>query len=119
MSKIDDRIAKIEKEMEQQRNRLKDLKAQATKQERKDDARRKLIYGAAYLAALETLSTDAQKRNLERVEARITRPKDREFLGLPPIKISNDESPPDRSGEANTAELPFGSCPANGVTPAE
>ena len=84
MPKIDEQIAEIEKKMEQHRNRLKDLKAQATKQERKDDTRRKLLYGAAYLAGLETLSIEAQRRSLKRVELNIMRPKDREFLGLKP-----------------------------------
>ncbi|KAF0676281.1 hypothetical protein [Profundibacterium mesophilum] len=108
MSKIDDRIAKIEKEMEQRRARLKDLKAEATKQERKDDVRRKVLYGAAYLAGLETLSEDARRRSLARVEAHITRPKDRVFLGLPALDKKNEapRKPEDRSGE--TPGLPFG-----------
>ena len=39
MPKIVAQIAEIETKMEQQRQRLRDLKARATKQERKDDAR--------------------------------------------------------------------------------
>ena len=109
MPNVDDQIAAIEKKMEQQRNRLRDLKAQATKQERKDDARRKLLYGAAYLAGLETLAEDARRRSMERVEAHITRPKDRIFLGLP---IRDDSEQSGREGStgdgSGTPDLPFG-----------
>ncbi|GGB93828.1 hypothetical protein GCM10011363_08070 [Marivita lacus] len=108
MSKINNQIAKIENEMAQRRNRLRDLKAQATKQDRKDDARRKILYGAAYLAALPSLSEDAQKRSLERIEACITRPKDREFLGLEPLKNTNSDSKiSEGSDKEVTADLPF------------
>lgn len=108
MLKIDDQIAEIEKRMEQQRNRLRDLKAQATRQDRKDDARRKLLYGAAYLAALPSLSEDAQKRSLARIEACITRPKDRVFLGLEPLKNTNSDSKiSEGSDKEVTADLPF------------
>ncbi|KKM03338.1 hypothetical protein LCGC14_1775420 [marine sediment metagenome] len=108
MPKLTAQIEEIELKMEQHRNRLKDLKSRATKQKRKDDARRKLLYGAAYLAGLETLSDDARKRSLARVEAYITRPKDRAFLGLE--RLPNDETlyKDDNSGKAtHTPELPF------------
>lgn len=108
MPKIDDQIEAIEKKMEQQRNRLRDLKAQATKQERKDDARRKLLYGAAYLAGLETLSDDARRRSLERIEAHITRPKDRVFLGLPPLAQKDAPRKKPDDGPDETPGLPFG-----------
>lgn len=109
MPKVDNQIAATERKIEQQRNRLRDLKAQATKQERKDDARRKLLYGAAYLAGLQRLSEDARRRSLERVEAHITRPKDRVFLGLP---IDDDSDQASREGKPDggggTPDLPFG-----------
>lgn len=108
MPKIDEQIDAIEKKMEQHRNRLRDLKAQATKQERKDDARRKLLYGAAYLAALSSLSEDARKRSLERIEAHIIRPKDRDFLGLRPLEDWNGFDPiVGRKDESATSDLPF------------
>ena len=108
MPKVDDQIADIERKMEQHRNRLKDLKAQATKQERKNDARRKLLYGAAYLSGLETLSSEARRRSLERVELNIMRPKDREFLGLIPLEKSEPKPGRTESGDApNTPDLPF------------
>ena len=113
MTKIDDEIAQIRKKMEQQTNRLRDLKARATKQERRDDARRKLLYGAAYLAALPSLGNDARKQSLARIEAFITRPKDREFLGLAPAKTSHKESNVALAPNNQlTADLPFG----NGLT---
>ncbi|KII18042.1 hypothetical protein [Phaeobacter sp. S60] len=108
MPKIDEQIEAIEKKSEQLRNRLRDLKAQATKQERKNEARRKLLYGAAYLAGLKTLSDDARRRSLARVEAHITRSKDRAFLGLE--RLPNDETSQknDNSEKAtHTPELPF------------
>jgi len=108
MPKINAKIEDIERKIEQQRNRLKDLKAQATKQERKDDARRKLLYGAAYLTALETLSADSRRRSHDRVASHITRPKDRAFLGLP---IHEDSGQSRREGKAgvggDTPDLPF------------
>ncbi|MEE4210704.1 MAG: hypothetical protein V2I43_15740 [Parvularcula sp.] len=108
MPKIDEQIAEIEKKMEQHRNRLRDLKAQATKQERKDDTRRKLLYGAAYLLALDSLTEDARKRSLDRIEAHITRPKDREFLELPRLKDRNGGGPTvNRKDESVTSDLPF------------
>ncbi|MEP1592346.1 hypothetical protein [Sulfitobacter sp.] len=108
MPKVDDRIAAMEKKMEQDRSRLRDLKAQATKQERKDDARRKLLYGAAYLAGLETLSEDARKRSLARVEAHVTRPKDRIFLGLRTMSEDSAETETSLLNSNWTPNLPFG-----------
>lgn len=109
MPKIDEQIEAIELKMEQHRNRLRDLKAQATKQERRDDARRKLLYGAAYLIALEALPKDKQRRSHERIEAHITRAKDREFLGLAPMKdlVENASAGKNRA-QVMTADLPFG-----------
>lgn len=108
MPRIDDQIAEIEKKMEQQRNRLRGLKAQATRQDRKDDARRKLLYGAAYLAGLGTLSEDARKRSLGRVEAQITRAKDREFLGLRPLDKDGAQTGKVGARDTATPNLPFG-----------
>ncbi len=104
MPKIDEQIAVVARKIEQNRNRLKDLRGRVTKQNRKDDARRKLLYGAAYLAALPSLSTDAQKRSLERIEACITRPKDREFLGLRPLETGEPEASGTEAEEAPEAD---------------
>ena len=107
MPNIDKQIEAIEKKSGQLRNRLRDLKAQATKQERKNEARRKLLYGAAYMAGLETLSDDARRRSLARVETHITRPKDRAFLGLHPLNWDGDKSPETAAPGPETPELPF------------
>lgn len=109
MSKLEKKIADIELKMEQQRNRLRDLKAQATEQDRKDDARRKLLYGAAYLTALEALPQDKQRQSRARIEAYITRPKDREFLGLALMKdAAENASARKGKGDVITEQLPFG-----------
>lgn len=116
MPKITAQIEDIERKMEQHRNRLRDLKAQAIKQERKDEARRKLLYGAAYLCGLDTLNSDARRRSLERVESHITRPKDREFLGLAPLSVTEGTTKNTQlKDDSGTADLPFlgsgdGSC---------
>ncbi len=108
MQKIDEQIEAIEPKMEQHRNRLRDLKAQATKQERKDDARRKLLYGAAYLTALEALPQDKQRQSRARIEAYIARPKDREFLGLKPLSVDQPELADTKAQDsASTPDLPF------------
>jgi hypothetical protein len=55
MTKYADQIAKVEEKLEQQRQRLRNLKAQETKQERKDDTRRKILSGAAFLSLIDDL----------------------------------------------------------------
>lgn len=108
MPKITQQIQEVERKMEQHRNRLKDLKSKATKQERRDDGRRKLLYGAAYLSGLNTLSADARRRSLDRVERHISRPKDRDFLGLAPLPASAETNKNTKlKNEGGTAELPF------------
>lgn len=78
-------------QIQQAQARLRDLKAIARRQERRNDTRRKIIYGAAVLLLLgEATGEKADKlRRLE--EERITRKSDREFLGL--------EAPFERSGD--------------------
>ena len=106
MTKIDDKIAQAEKKMKQSRARLRDLKAQANRQDRKDDARKKILYGAAYLAGLATLTERAQEQSLARVHAQIHSKRDREFLGLPPLDGDDgDATGVDRDVEQ---DLPFG-----------
>jgi len=83
--KFTDQIVKIEEKLEQQRQRLRDLKAQEAKQLRRDDTRRKILHGAAILALVDKLSDEKRQSTLDRVQVHISRPKDREFLGLPPL----------------------------------
>jgi len=82
--KFTDQIIKIEEKLDQQRQRLRDLKAQEAKQQRRDETRRKILYGAAILAVVDKLSDEKRQSTLDRIQKQITRPKDREFLGLSP-----------------------------------
>ncbi|WP_370160956.1 hypothetical protein [Limimaricola soesokkakensis] len=75
MSNIDDQIS-------QTRERLRDLQAKARKLERRDDTRRKILYGAAVLKLAEELEGDKRKRLYARLHDHISREKDRKFLGL-------------------------------------
>jgi len=86
--KFTDQIVKIEVKLEQQRQRLRDLKAQEAKQHRRDETRRKILYGAAILALVDKMSEEKRQSTFDRVQGYISRPKDREFLGLPPIESS-------------------------------
>lgn len=84
MAKIDDQITQIEMKIEQQKQRLRDLKAQETKQQRKDETRRKILYGAAFLSLVKSLPEEGRDTALERIHRFISAARDREFLGLPP-----------------------------------
>ncbi|MGR3565062.1 MAG: hypothetical protein ACU0FH_20460 [Heliomarina sp.] len=85
MAKYSDEIEKLEQRMEQLRQRQRDLKAKETRQQRADDTRRKILYGAAFLAAVQNLSEEKRAQSLARLHARIRNPKDRAFLGLPKL----------------------------------
>jgi predicted GTPase len=86
MPNYSEQISKIEEKLEQQRQRLRDLRAQETKQIRKDETRRKILYGAAVLAMVDKMSEEKRRLALSRIEEHICRPKDRAFLGLPPLE---------------------------------
>ncbi|HDY95482.1 hypothetical protein LCGC14_0510690 [marine sediment metagenome] len=88
MPKYTEQIAKIEERLEQQRQRLRDLKAQETKQHRRDETRRKILYGAAFLSLVDKLPEEKRHSSLDRIQRYICRAKDREFLGLPPLDAS-------------------------------
>lgn len=72
----------LETQIGQAQQRLKDLQSRARKQQRKDETRRLILYGAAALALTEELEGDQRDRFLTRVHSKITRTSDREFLGL-------------------------------------
>ncbi|GGE29169.1 hypothetical protein GCM10011360_16590 [Primorskyibacter flagellatus] len=82
MATLEDRIVRQEKLLEPQLNRLRDMKAVQSKQRRKDDTRRKILYGAAFLLSLDGLSETARTRKIAEVERQIKAPRDRKFLGL-------------------------------------
>ncbi len=79
-------MANLDTKIEQARQRLKDLQTQARKLERKNDTRRKVLYGIASLALLEDLPEEKRQNTLARLHQKITKNSDREFLGLSPIE---------------------------------
>lgn len=89
-------MANIETQIEQARQRLKDLQTQARKLKRKDDMRRKVLYGIASLALLEDLPEEKRQNTLERLHKKITKKSDRDFLGLQPLNPDERNEP---SGE--------------------
>ena len=113
---IHERIAKLEQQIEQHRQRMRDAKAQAVKQARRDETRKKIIFGAAYLTALDKLPAQEAEQMRAHVHRHIGRPKDREFLGLAPLKADlRDASPkplpkikPAAEAANGTPLLPFG-----------
>ncbi|WP_370160709.1 hypothetical protein [Limimaricola soesokkakensis] len=77
----------VELRIQQVQARLRDLKAIERKQVRRDETRRKIIFGAAALQLLEDLrsedvSGEKAKKFMRHLDERITRPIDRQFVGL-------------------------------------
>ncbi|MEQ3728311.1 MAG: hypothetical protein ABNH38_12950 [Tateyamaria sp.] len=87
MPNYSEQISRIEEKLEQQRQRLRALRTEETKRQRKDDTRRKILYGAAALAMVDTMAEEKRRLALTRIEQHICRPKDRAFLGLPLIAV--------------------------------
>lgn len=85
MAKYSAEIDKLEQKMERLRARQRDLKAKESRQKRSDETRRKIIYGAAFLGAVQNLSEEKRAQSLEKLHSRIRNPKDRAFLGLPEL----------------------------------
>lgn len=83
MSNLDQKIA-------QAKARLNGLQAQARKQKRRDETRRKILYGAAALALIEDLEGVKCDKFLARLHVYVRRTSDREFLGLS-NKSSDDQ----------------------------
>ena len=79
--------------IEREEARLSDLRAQAARERRRDDARRKIIVGSTILSRAH--EKDEHARHLVRkLDTHCTRPADRAFLALPA----------QRPGEAGRAE---------------
>ena len=93
MTDYEARIAKVEDRIRAERERLRDLQAIRRKEDQRRDSRRKILYGAALLAAVAEISPDRRRLSLGWVERKITRPKDRAFLGLPPLGEPDVEEP--------------------------
>ena len=82
-----------EERIAQHEARLSDLRAQAARERRRDDARRKIIVGSTILSRAH--EKDEHARHLVRtLDTHCTRPADRAFLALPA----------QRPGEAGRAE---------------
>lgn len=90
MSRNTMKIEKLTRKIEQKKALLSDLSQKAKPEERKDDTRRKIIYGCACLALLNSLSIEKADRTRAAVEKMITNKRDREFLG--PNPISDDKN---------------------------
>lgn len=76
-------MADIDAQIEQARQRLRDLQTKAQKQKRKDETRRNIIYGAAFQAHLRQLGQPKREATLAWLHKKVTRASDRHFLGLP------------------------------------
>ncbi len=79
---MENEMADLDQQIEQARERLKDLQARASKQRRRNETRKKVIYGAAVLKLLEEIERDKADRLLKLLHERISRDSDRELLGL-------------------------------------
>lgn len=75
-------MANLEMQIEQARQRLRDLQAMAQKRRRRDETRKKIIYGAAVLKLLEDTKGDKADRLLKLLHERIKRDSDRGFIGI-------------------------------------
>lgn len=75
-------MADLDQQIEQAPARLRDLQARASVQRRRDETRKKTIYGAAVLKLLEEIERDKADRLLKLLHERISRDSDRELLGL-------------------------------------
>ncbi len=88
MSRTEKKIEALAREIEQKNALLSDLNQKAKEEKRRADTRRKIIYGAAFLAYANSLSSENTEKAYSAVHKRITNKKDRQTLGLPEIKAS-------------------------------
>lgn len=100
-------MATKEQEIAQLENKLKRLRAEAKRRDRRDETRRKILYGAAFLALTENIDPERRKNMMNQVERFISRPVDREFLGLSPSPAVMEKKAHNSPSSASTASLPF------------
>jgi len=105
MSKLDDKIARLEQEITQQRARLSDLAQKKKQEDRKAETRRKILYGGAFLAHVAGLPTEKRTRTLSTLHKFISRKADREFLGLPPLPEPKPNSDSAHVDGGNTPDM--------------
>lgn len=89
MANIDERIAQMQAQLRQ-------LQASARKQKRRDETRRKILYGAAVLKFVDDLEAGEKERRLARLHKYVTRESDRRFLGLSPLTAQSNSEPEHR-----------------------
>ena len=110
MVDIHTKIARLEAQ-------LRDKRAQARKQERREHTRRLIILGAAIAALLDEMPEERRRAQLARLHDRVVRPADRAFLGLPPLPDPGSKkvpmaparpAPKTAPAAAETAPMPGG-----------
>jgi hypothetical protein len=85
MSRTEKKIEALAREIEQKNALLSDLNQKAKEENRRADTRRKIIYGAAFLAYANALSPENSEKAYAAVRKLITNKKDRQFLGIPEL----------------------------------
>lgn len=110
IAELQRQIEALNKEIDQRRARIRNLQAKSTDLKRRVETRKKIVYGAAYLNSLDGLSPEAREKSLARVEKKITRKADREFVGVDPMTdpakiLATAELPPTRPVKDD--DLPF------------
>ena len=73
----------LEQQIAEAQAKLAALKAAASKKNRTDDTRRKILLGAAMMALVES-GKWSQEKMLAIMDNALTKPTDRELFGLPP-----------------------------------
>ena len=110
MSKNKTALEKLEAQRAQVDARIKALKARDRDQRRKDDTRRNILIGALAKKHLETFPDSEFAATLRTLlDQHVTRPPERELLGLPP----RDNAKPDDPREPANESTPQVSAPYN------
>lgn len=100
-------MATTEQQIARLEDKLRRLRTDAKRRDRRDDTRRKILYGAAFLALADSVSAERRRNMMEQIDRFILRPVDREFLGLPPSPAPVRKTSPQTSTRALTQSLPF------------
>ena len=85
-------VAKSSQGIAEAKARAKDQIAQSRKKIRRADTRRKVLYGIAVLSFFDDLEPQQKERLLGKLHDKITKDRDRDFLGLSVQSRSGSES---------------------------
>ncbi|WP_106745065.1 hypothetical protein [Yoonia maritima] len=88
MSRTEKKIEALAREIEQKTAVLSDLNQKAKEEKRRADTRRKIIYGAAFLAYTNDLPPEKAEKAFSGIHKHITNKKDRQFLEIGDLTIS-------------------------------